>query len=230
MPLNHSVLTPAGGTPPFTPLSLSPAVGWDFGEATSVTTVSGAVSQINDPSTNARNFTQITAGSRPLYVSAAQNGLNVGRFDGSNDYMTASMVLSGAFTLVYAFKMVVAGVDKTIAAGNALYSYTQAGGSANWSAFGSSALNSATVADTNAHVLSIVYNGGSSTIRLDGTQIATGGTGTTAITTGLALGADPSGAKPTNVDHMQGYLYNSALSVGNQQLVEAFLKARWATT
>lgn len=67
---------------------LSPVLWIDFSDAATVTTASGNVSQVDDKSGNGYHFTQSTAGSRPAYISAAQNGLNVARFDGSADFLS----------------------------------------------------------------------------------------------------------------------------------------------
>jgi hypothetical protein len=77
-------------TPSFTqwtPALISTALWLDAADASTVTTVSGAVSQWNDKSGNARNATQSTAGNRPTYTSAGQNGLNVLTFDGTDDWL-----------------------------------------------------------------------------------------------------------------------------------------------
>jgi hypothetical protein len=62
------------------PSMISTALWLDAADATTVTTVSGAVSQWNDKSGNGRNATQGTAGNRPVYQASAQNGLNAVRF------------------------------------------------------------------------------------------------------------------------------------------------------
>jgi hypothetical protein len=71
------------------------ALWLDAADAPTVTTVSGAVSQWNDKSGNARHATQATAGNRPAYASATVNGKNTLTFDGSSDSLS---VVSG-FTL-----------------------------------------------------------------------------------------------------------------------------------
>lgn len=72
---------------PWTPANITTALWLDAADASTVTTVSGAVSQWNDKSGNGRNATQPTAGRRPLYQNAALNGRNVLSFDGSDDVL-----------------------------------------------------------------------------------------------------------------------------------------------
>lgn len=69
-------------------LGLAPALWIDFSDASTVTTVSGNISQVNDKSGNGLNYTQGTVANRPGYPSAVQNGLNVARFDGGNDRLS----------------------------------------------------------------------------------------------------------------------------------------------
>jgi hypothetical protein len=73
---------------PWTPAAITTALWLDAADASTVTTVSSAVSQWNDKSGNGRNAEQSTAANRPAYQSAAQNGLNVLTFDGSNDWLS----------------------------------------------------------------------------------------------------------------------------------------------
>jgi hypothetical protein len=75
---------------PWTPANITTALWLDAADASTVTTVSSAVSQWNDKSGNGRNAAQSTAGNRPAYQSAAQNGLNAVRFTAaSSHFLTA---------------------------------------------------------------------------------------------------------------------------------------------
>jgi hypothetical protein len=77
----------AFGGGPWTPSAITTALWLDASDSATVTTVSGTVSQWNDKSGNGRNATQGTAGNRPTYTTAGQNGLNVITFDGQNDWL-----------------------------------------------------------------------------------------------------------------------------------------------
>ena len=76
------------------PAAITTALWLDAADASTVTTVSGAVSQWNDKSGNGRNASQATAGNRPAYTSAGQNGRNTITFDGSNDGLSLAAGLS----------------------------------------------------------------------------------------------------------------------------------------
>ena len=77
-------------TPSFTqwtPALISTALWLDAADASTVTTVSGAVSQWNDKSGNGRNATQPTSTRRPTYSAAFLNSKAVVSFDGSDDIL-----------------------------------------------------------------------------------------------------------------------------------------------
>lgn len=66
----------------WTPSQISTMLWLDASDSSTVTTVSGAVSQWSDKSGNARHATETT--NRPVYTTAAQNGLNVVEFNPDN--------------------------------------------------------------------------------------------------------------------------------------------------
>ena len=74
----------------WTPANLpTPPALW-FNDDSSITTVSGMVSQWNDISGNNYHFSQSTSTQRPEPLAAALNGRRVIRFDGVNDYLASS--------------------------------------------------------------------------------------------------------------------------------------------
>lgn len=75
----------SSGVESFSPLSLSPVLWLDAAETSTITASSGKVSQWNDRSTSAWNFTQPLAIKQPTTGASTQNGRNVLDFDGSND-------------------------------------------------------------------------------------------------------------------------------------------------
>jgi hypothetical protein len=89
-PMNARLLRPiASGK--FDPRSIAGLVGWwDPSDTATVTTDSGAVSQLNDKSGLARHATQTTPNNRPAY-SGTINGRNVMTFDGSNDRLVTGL-------------------------------------------------------------------------------------------------------------------------------------------
>jgi hypothetical protein len=80
-------------TPSFTqwtPALITTALWLDAADSSTVTTVSGAVSQWNDKSGNGRNAVQATSTDRPAYTANALNGKSVLTLDGTNDFMTVA--------------------------------------------------------------------------------------------------------------------------------------------
>ena len=73
------------------PSMISTALWLDAADATTVTTVSGAVSQWNDKSGNGRNATQSTTSERPVYVENALYAKSVVGFDGSDDFLLSPL-------------------------------------------------------------------------------------------------------------------------------------------
>lgn len=90
----------------FDPRSIGSLAGWwDASDSSTVTLVSGVVSQWNDKSGNARHFTQTTGANRPSVLTAERNGKNVLNFGGSPISMTQTwtLELSGGNTWIMVF-------------------------------------------------------------------------------------------------------------------------------
>jgi hypothetical protein len=69
----------------WSPAQISTALWLDAADASTVATVSGAVSQWNDKSGNSRHATQVNATNRAILVNAALNGLAGIDYDGIDD-------------------------------------------------------------------------------------------------------------------------------------------------
>ena len=88
-------LTPMTYVSTFTPTEVAGCSLWlDGSDASTITQSSGSVSQWNDKSGNAYNFTQGSAGNRPTFVSGATNGLSLLRFSGSGQYLGGGTTLN----------------------------------------------------------------------------------------------------------------------------------------
>lgn len=103
----HQTAIIGGSKKLWTPAATSTALWLDAADSSTVTTVSGKVSQWNDKSTNGKNVIQGTDEYRPAYTSAGLNGKNVITFDGSDDVLTnatglTSGTYSGTLTLYFA--------------------------------------------------------------------------------------------------------------------------------
>jgi hypothetical protein len=90
----------------FDPRSITGLEGWwDASDSTTITLVSGVVSQWNDKSGNGRNFTQSTGANRPAVITAGRNSRNVLSFGGSPVTMNQSWTrqLNGGNTWIIVF-------------------------------------------------------------------------------------------------------------------------------
>jgi hypothetical protein len=116
-------------TPSFTqwtPALLTTALWLDADDASTVTESSGAVSQWNDKSGNARNATQASAGNRPTYQSAVINSRNVIRFSAASSQTLGCTGTAGSFNFLHASQglLLAVGAVGTTADPNALYGIT----------------------------------------------------------------------------------------------------------
>ena len=84
------------------PAAITTALWLDAADSSTVTTVSGAVSQWNDKSGNGRHATQSDATRRPAFTSAAINGYSALTFDGTNDGLTCGDAFHSANLLIFA--------------------------------------------------------------------------------------------------------------------------------
>ena len=124
-------------TPSFTqwtPALITTALWLDAADASTITPAgAGAVSQWNDKSGGAINFTQATAGSRPATGSATLNGRNVLTFDGG-DTLLAGDVLDSVWTGA-AFHLFCVAKNDNVTSSNGAVLTKNAGGSDNQRAF-----------------------------------------------------------------------------------------------
>lgn len=217
----------------FAPTDIAGPQAWYKADAGTSSVVDGtALSAWNDQSGNARHLTQATGANQPVYKAAIQNGKAVVRFDGSNDFMDAATVnVAQPSTIFVVAKSTVAAaaghnfVDGTTAR-QSVYQHTS--GVVAMYAGAAEALSGTAWGTAAFHYVSSVFNGASSSMRVDGVaQTLTPASPGTGALTGLRVGAFDAVTGPWQGDGAEILIYNSALSVGNQQSVEAYLAARW---
>jgi hypothetical protein len=218
---------------PFTaPSDISGLEAWFKADALALNDTD-PVTSWTDSSGKARNATEAT--NPPSYRTNVVNGFPVVRFDGVNDKLqTASFPLAQPLTIFAVFRhSSLATTNKTVFDGltnlSAMLSGQVTG--PQWIAFAGTNLFDGT-ADTNWHVATVVFNGGSSNIRIDGGPGVTGNAGT-ATPSGITLGSRGSGINFFVGDIFEVTVYSSALSTTNINSVGAYLAARagliWTT-
>jgi hypothetical protein len=82
----------------WTPAEITTALWLDAADSSTISTVSGAVSQWNDKSGNSRHVRQATVGYRPTLSAGGFNSLNAISFNGSSGFLSsASSLTSGTY-------------------------------------------------------------------------------------------------------------------------------------
>jgi hypothetical protein len=194
------------------------------------------VQQWNDQQATS-NLSQATALNRPTFVTNVQNGLPIVRFSigGTGMWMqTGSITLNSPVTIFIVFN------ERTLSAPGGNDAILDSYGTNNSLLFQSNspiigffAASANISAAANYGVgtfaqLTIVSNGASSSIRVAGSQIASGNPGT-GNPGGLTLGGQGGVASGrwSNTDIGEVLVYNSALSAANIANVENYLKLKW---
>ena len=215
---------------------------YDFSNPANYTLTSGFVSTLNDLSGNGRNLTQSTSTQRPSISAAAQNGLDVGNFDGNGDFLTrASFSLSMNACSIYAvFNLTVQLGDTplfigTLSAGRlrSFWINNSTGNMSNGLFNGSSAtVRSATQSgynawgNVNAASGSTPFTENFNSTRTTGLGYSGSFTSITTPTIGLG-GTNP--ADPCNIRIGEVLFYNTEHSTTDQTAVMSYLKSKWGT-
>jgi len=228
----------------WSPAEITTALWLDAADASTVTTVSNAVSEWRDKSGNARHATQSTAGERPTYTSAGQNGLNVLTFDGSNDWL---LLPNAAAPL---------GVNATFAAGKPNHTAASCcfvsreyyingwaidsrdSGTAARYTFNANATTSATLTNNTNKILTGIYNGSIVSISVNGGTATT--TNNSTAPSHDARDLTVVGARFNNgglplASLYRGPMYeiivlHSVPSTDTRQRIEGYLAHKWGLT
>lgn len=252
MAMSPRLLRPraAGG---FNPKSISGLVGWwDPSDAATVTTASGAVSQLNDKSGLGRNATQSTANNRPSYTGTI-NGKNVMTFDGTNDRLVTGLesntltgfatffcvcqVSSGLSDAAANNKTPLYGRDSTTANSYGINLSTISGNLAlnvTWRGGGFNALDGPTVAKGTPQLLAGTLNTTTRFRRVNGTAA----NGTLAATAGtnaaagnfLTIGEDPTQLRYWSDLIGEILVYDRTLTTDEIKTIEAYLGKKYGIT
>lgn len=216
----------------FTPKSIAGLQLWlDASDSSTVTLNGSNVSQWNDKSGNGRNATQGTANNQPTYATAGRNSRNIITFDGTSDSMlTNDYTIAQPHTLFVVGRRAVGGANQNFTdGGSAGRAAVYWANTDNWGMFGGVALTGPAGTDTNWHVFAASFNTTSSTLRLDGSTIATGTAGTESYT-GLRIGGYNATLALLNGSIAEIISYSGSLSAANRSLVERWLGGKWGVT
>lgn len=192
---------------------------------------SDPVSSWPDDSGAGNDAVQASGTLQPIYLTNLQNSLPGVRFDGSNDYLQ-SAAFGASETQPNTFHMVAAvkntGADTYIADGNAsgrhMVYFTQANSAMNAFAGGFLSGTAAAIGDTAAHQITVVFDGASSEVFVDGVSQGTGNVGSQTMD-GVTLGATGDLGGFGQVD-----IFEILVSPGSRDTTtEDYLQAKWAT-
>lgn len=106
---NHGLRAQSGS--PWTPALMVTDLWLDAADATTITTISGAVSEWRDKSGNGRHVSQATSANRPAYQATGLNSKPTISFDGANDFLKNASYqpsTSGGLTCFLVFRRSVA--------------------------------------------------------------------------------------------------------------------------
>jgi len=220
-----------------------------------VTVDSGAIQTANDLSGNGLNATQTTLGNRPTYRTPVngQNGLSAIQHSSTGWYFTTASASLGEYTAFSVMTSGWAGTNYRAVFGHDYNSSTQIGqalmatGSAlqDWqtnylfaAGYGYPMLHNpramgphGTLASGSAQLITAVIGSAGSTVRLNGASVVTAASNAAVTATSAAYYIGNSG--PLNDYHdgktCETIIYPRLLNSTEIGLVEAYLKAKWAT-
>lgn len=237
--LNLNSLNLVKGSPkPFTPASISNLAIW-------VKVDSGVLNNAGANASNGEavktwtnlatggNFTQGTAGSRPLFVTNVQNGLPAVRFDGTDDYLSnTTFAGSSAMTIFVVTKATTSTfVSKRFFSTNSATASVLASGSFQYVNNQAAGVVDLGGIDTNPSIISLNYASTSSvTGAVNGTAVAAFDPNDSfASATGFTLAAtDNTGALPVDCDIHEVIVYNASLSTSDMTNVTNYLSTKYA--
>lgn len=226
------LLLGAGGRNPvsFSPDDLSGLDLWLKADAITGLSDNDAVVTWSDESGNGNDLSQAIAANRPTYQTNEINTtLPVVRGDGTNDYIGAAIVgLDQPRHIFIVARWNVYGEDDAIMDGwgvnrgrlrAAAVDEVELSAGIN--------INSGTIAAvTDFHIYSLVINGASSIIRVDGVEKVTGNAASN-DPNGRILFSDGNGVNHANADVAEIIDYNVVLSAADQASVESYLSAKY---
>jgi hypothetical protein len=179
--------------------------------------------------TGSATLTQATAGNRPtILTSGGAGGQPALRFDGVDDWMafTIGSALSQPFTVCVVLQFSVSnGASQILHLGN---SELLIEGTA-WEAYASSLLSGGTPT-TAVAVVTATFNGASSTIHVNGTQVAAGAVGGGTATGTFNLGRHPAVSRPLPADVYEILVYSGAKTSGDRAEIHTWVQDTYGVT
>lgn len=193
-----------------------------------------ALTTFTDLSGAARHATGVTT-TRPTYYSSANliNSLPVVRFDATTHKMTTGYTVSGAFTIFLVEKGVTSVTyARTINNGGGsetCINLAARNGGNNCYIGGTNIASYQATPLASVHQGCLVATGSVMTYFVDGFQRGSVSAATSITSLGLGATSPSYGTEGSNSDVCEIIIYNSALGTTDRQLVETYLRSKWAT-
>lgn len=222
-------------TPSFQPPDILGLALWlDAADTSTITQVSGAVSQWNDKSGNALHFAQATAAQQPALGATTITGLNLITFDGSNDRMQLTSALNGLANANNTIFIAARSTNLTTS------QYLFSTGNSNPPGYGVSVASDSFVLrhggtvtknitrDESLHIFGFSRSSAGLNPFLDGAALTGGNVATDNLITLARIGGSSGG----NSAYLTGAIaeiivYNTALSTSDINLVGHYLGHKW---
>ena len=220
-----SLAKSVGGVPttifaPATASKLAPSFVASTGETWTINTSGATGARIS----GARDLVQMTAANQPiLTIAAAGNYLT---FDGSNDYLkAAAFALAQPETVYFVGSQVTWTSTDRLYDGNTGASMTlrQVVGTPQLGITAGSSLNGASLTLATNGVVTSVFNGASSAVRVNRTAAITGDAGVLGNGGGFTLGSANDGTLNANITAQEVVVYSGAHDKATQERVIAML-------
>lgn len=203
-------------------------VFWQDGARTTPATADGdPVGAWDDASGEDNHATQATANARPLLKLNVKNGLPVVRFDGTDDFLSSLLTVAQPGTVFIVASRSATGERHMIDGTTELARWLVGGDvGGNWVIYAGSVVTTS-AQDTNWHLHTAVFDGASSSHRVDAASAGSGDAGALALTNPL-IGAGQGHILFHQGDIAEVLIYDSALGTTDRDSVEAYLDAKYS--
>ena len=223
----------------WTPANITTQLWLDASDSATITLDSGAVSQWDDKSGNARNAIAAQSTNRPSIASLALNGKNVIRFSGVpqrliiptfsssqpfNVFVVAKVGNTAGFEVILdSYNDVRFPIAKNPTAGNLLYVGSNSGADI-----------FDTITRTNYFIINVSANGASSALRVNAGTAISGNLATNSYS-GLSIGERRGNPTPVGNDNLIGdvaeiIFISGAITTDIRERTEGYLAHKWGLT
>lgn len=189
-----------------------------------------AVTTWRDESGQGNDITQANAAKRPILKLGIVNNKPVVRFDGTDDVLKSAGFgpYSEPNTIIVVGKADNADTNsREIVCGSLVgYHHIIYTNSGKWHLYNGINLDSGDTDDANWHIFFAEFNGASSFLRLDGSQIASGDAGT-AASDGMTVGNSYLENHDWDGDVAEVIMYNSGLGSADRDRAESYLSKKY---